>query len=62
MPSVALSYGRLCGPHPSLPRPTGRVPAIGPCRTFVTECLLVGRIRKTKGPGQHWELDTMLLL
>lgn len=67
MRQVALAPHAQHGPEPheslwrhlSLPDPTGRMPATGPCQVFITECLLVGRAKETIGPRQHWELDTM---
>jgi hypothetical protein len=62
----AGSFGSPCPTGSSVASPslgpTGRVPGTGPCRVFITECLMVGRTRETKGPGQHWKLDTMPVL
>lgn len=62
MPNVALSHMKLCGLTLLSLGPTGKMPGTGPCRVFITECLMVGRTRETKGPIQHWELDTMPVL
>lgn len=67
MIQVALVPRAQCGPGthealwPILPSlgPTRRVPWAGSCWVFITECLMVGRTRETKGPGQHREFDTM---
>lgn len=58
MPNMALSHMYLCGLTLPFLGPTGRVPGTSPCQVFITECLIVGRTRETKGPVQHWELDT----